>query len=141
MKNWIWAAMLLLFIGTGKTEERMNGMIGLWYGPYNGPSFEYDLIAQFWKSKGWMGTITGPYISEEIGWQSNRIGVGFVAAKRVAEKGTFGASVTLFNENRWSEFSNSQIGAEARLSLYIFGIKLGLIDDWKKMYWQAGISY
>jgi hypothetical protein len=139
----ILARFLVLFMLTGaaKADERMNGMVALWYGPYNGFSFEYDLIAQFWKSKEWMGTITGPYISEEIGTQSNRYGIGFVAGRRINEKGTFAASVTLFNENRWEHFSRTETGAEAKLSLWVLGTKLGLIDDWKKLYWQVGLSY
>ncbi|MDQ3002287.1 MAG: hypothetical protein M3Y08_13625 [Fibrobacterota bacterium] len=132
---------LLILTGAARADERMNGMVGLWYGPYNGFSFEYDLIAQFWKSKEWMGTITGPYISEEIGTKSNRYGIGFVAGRRVDEKGTFAGSVTLFNENRWERFSKTETGAEAKLSLFVVGMKLGLIEDWKKLYWQVGLSY
>lgn len=132
---------MLLLAGGAKADERMNGMVGLWYGPYNGFSFEYDLIAQFWKSKEWMGTITGPFVMDEIGSESNRFGFGFVAGKRINEKGTYGASVALFTQNRWGDFSNSQVGAEAKLSLLVFGVKLGLIEDWKKLYWQVGLSY
>jgi hypothetical protein len=121
--------------------ERMNAMVGLWYGPYNSFSFEYDLIAQFFKSKEWMGNITGPYISEEIGIRSNRIGIGFVTGMRAKERGTFAAAMTLFGQNQWDEFSKTEIGAEARLSLFLIGMKLGLIEDWKKLYWQVGFSY
>lgn len=121
--------------------ERMNAMVALWYGPYNGYSFEYDLIAQFFKSHEWMGNITGPYLSDEIGTRSNRLGVGFATGRRMNEKGTFAAGVTLFGQNRWGKFSSTDMGAEARLGLYIFGIKLGLIENWKKLYWQVGLSY
>src|SRR4051812_40649592 len=95
----LWKPFLLFFLttlGAARAEERMNAMVGLWYGPYNGYSFEYDLIAQFWKSKDWMGNITGPYISDEIGTESNRLGIGFVTGRRVDERGTFAAAVTLF---------------------------------------------
>ncbi|MEO6097025.1 MAG: hypothetical protein ABIW76_15635 [Fibrobacteria bacterium] len=121
--------------------ERMNAMVGLWYGPYNSFSFEYDLIAQFFKSKGWMGNITGPYISDEIGIRSNRFGIGFATGMRGKERGTFAAAMTLFEQNRWDEFLKTEIGAEARLSLFLVGMKLGLIEDWKKLYWQVGFSY
>jgi hypothetical protein len=121
--------------------ERMNAMVGLWYGPYNSFSFEYDLIAQFFKSKEWMGNITGPYISEEIGIRSNRFGIGFATGMRAKERGTYAAAMTLFGQNRWDEFSKTEIGAEARLSLFLVGMKLGLIEDWKTLYWQVGLSY
>jgi hypothetical protein len=88
-----------------------------------------------------MGNITGPYVSEEIGLESNRFGVGFVAGRRVQERGTFAAAVTLFGQNKWDHFSKTEMGAEARLSLFIFGVKLGLVEDWKKLYWQVGLSY
>jgi hypothetical protein len=134
------AIVLLLAAGT-RAEERMNAMVALWYGPYNNFSFEYDLIAQFFKSEGWMGNITGPYVSEEIGLESNRFGVGFAAGSRVKERGTFAAAATLFGQNKWDRFSKTEMGAEARLSLFVFGVKLGLVEDWKKLYWQVGLSY
>ncbi len=40
-------------------DERMNGMVGLFYSSYNQVGFEYDLIAQFNKSKEWMGILKG----------------------------------------------------------------------------------
>jgi hypothetical protein len=122
-------------------DERMNAMAAIWYGPYNGFSFEYDLIAQFWKTKDWKGNITGPYVSDEVGTESNRFGIGFVAGQRVDQKGTFAGAVTLFGQNRWERFSRTELGAEARLSLFIFATKLGLIDHWNKLYWQVGLSY
>jgi hypothetical protein len=128
-------------LGAVKADERMNAMVGLWYGPYNGYSFEYDLIAQFWKSNGWKGNITGPYLSDEIGTESNRLGIGFATGRRVDERGTFAVGATLFEQNRWGRFSETDIGAEARMSLFIFGVKLGLIENWKKLYWQVGLSY
>lgn len=141
-KSMFAAAAMVALVATGvRAEERMNAMVGLWYGPYNNVSFEYDLIAQFFKSNGWMGNITGPYLSEEIGLESNRFGVGFVAGSRVQERGTFAAAVTVFGQNKWNRFSKTEMGAEARLSLFIFGVKLGLVEDWKKLYWQVGLSY
>ena len=134
-------ALALACLGAARANERMNALAAVWYGPYNGFSFEYDLIAQFHESKEWMGDITGPYISDEMGSQSNRFGIGFAAGKRVPEKGTFAGAVTLFGQNRWERFSRTELGAEARLSLFIFGTKLGLVEDWKKLYWQVGLSY
>jgi hypothetical protein len=136
-------AFLLVLAGAGAAhaDERMNAMVGLWYGPYNGYSFEYDLIAQFWKSKEWMGNITGPYISDEIGTESNRVGIGFATGKRLEAKGTYAAGITLFGQNKWDDFSEMDMGAEVRMSLLIFGAKLGLIENWKKLYWQVGLSY
>ncbi len=134
-------AVLFACHGAAKAEERMNALAALWYGPYNGFSFEYDLIAQFHESKDWMGNITGPYLSDEIGTESNRLGIGFATGKRVEEKGTFAAGVTLFEQGRWGRLSSPDIGAEARLSLFLFGTKLGLIENWKKLYWQVGLSY
>jgi hypothetical protein len=134
-------ALTVLLSAGAKAEERMNAMVGLWYGPYNNFSFEYDLIAQFFKSQEWMGNITGPYVSDEIGLESNRFGIGFVTGRRMNEKGTFAAAVTLFEQNKWDRFSETDVGAEARLSLFIFGVKLGLIENWKKLYWQVGFSY
>lgn len=133
--------LVLACLGSARADERVNAMVGLWYGPYNGYSFEYDLIAQIWKSQEWMGNITGPYLSEEIGSKSNRLGIGFATGRRVDEKGTFAAAMTLFGQNRWDRFSETDVGAEARLSLFIFGTKLGLIENWKKLYWQVGLSY
>jgi hypothetical protein len=136
-----WVALLVfLLAGAARADERMNGMVAAWYGPYNGFSFEYDLIAQFWKSQNWMGNITGPYIADEVGTESNRFGAGFVTGSRVDERGTFAAAVTFFGENRWERFSRLEPGAEARLSLFIFGTKVGLIN-WDKIYWQVGLSY
>ena len=124
-----------------RAEERMNGMVGLWYGPYNGYSFEYDLIAQFFKSQDWMGNITGPYICDEIGSTSNRFGAGFATGKRLNEKGTFAGNLAFIGQNRWGHFSETQWGAEAKLTLFVFGMKMGLMEDWKKLYWQVGLSY
>jgi hypothetical protein len=141
-KSILGAAAAVALLATGaRADERMNAMVALWYGPYNNVSFEYDLIAQFFKSTGWMGNITGPYVSEEIGLESNRFGVGFVAGRRVRERGTFAAAVTVFGQNKWDHFSKTEMGAEARLSLFVFGVKLGLVEDWKKLYWQVGLSY
>ena len=121
--------------------ERMNAMVGLWYSPYNSFSFEYDLIAQFFKSKEWMGNITGPYISDEAGLESNRVGIGFATGVRAQERGTFAAAMTFYEQNKWDRFSHTDYGAEARLSLFLVGMKLGLVEDWKKLYWQVGFSY
>ena len=138
------AALLAAYLAApapARADERMNGMVGLWYGPYNGYSFEYDLIAQFFESKEWMGNITGPFIEDEIGSESNRFGAGFATGMRVNEKGTFAATASFIGQNRWGDFHNTQWGAEARISLFVFGVKLGLIEDWKKLYWQIGLSY
>jgi hypothetical protein len=51
------------------------------------------------------------------------------------------AAATLFGQNKWGRFSKTDVGAEARLGLFLFGMKLGLIEDWKKLYWQVGLSY
>ncbi|MDB5104618.1 MAG: hypothetical protein JWP91_2307 [Fibrobacteres bacterium] len=138
---WRILAVTVLLSGAARADERMNAMIGLWYGPYNSFSFEYDLIAQFFKSQEWMGNITGPYVSEEIGLESNRFGVGFATGRRMNEKGTFAMGATLFGQNKWERFSETDMGAEARLSLFVFGAKLSLIENWKKLYWQVGFSY
>ena len=130
----------LLSVGA-RADERMNALVGLWYGPYNSFSFEYDLIAQLFKSKEWMGNITGPYLSDEVGLESNRAGFGFAMGMRGNERGTFAGAVTLFEQNKWDHFSHTDVGAEARLSLFLFGMKLGLVEDWKKLYWQVGLSY
>jgi hypothetical protein len=126
---------------SGSGGERMNGMVGAWYGPYNGFSFEYDLIAQIFKSKEWMGNFTGPYVMDEIGSESNRFGAGFAMGVRMPEKGTYGFTADFFGQNRWGRFSHTDYGAEAKLSLLIFGVKVGLIEDWKKFFWQVGFSY
>jgi hypothetical protein len=141
MRRMLAAVLILAGLGAARADERMNGMVGLWYGPYNGFSFEYDLIAQFWKSKEWMGNITGPYLSDEIGTESNRFGIGFVTGMRVEGKGTYAAGVTLFGQNRWEEFSDTEIGAEARLTILMIGAKVGLTENWEKLYWQVGLSY
>ena len=133
-------ALAAALAGAARADERMNGMVGGWYGPYNGFSFEYDLIAQFWKSQNWMGNITGPYVSDEAGTKTNRVGAGFVTGRREDEKGTFAISVTVFEQNRWSHFSQNDFGEEARISLFIFGVKMGLINN-EKLYWEVGLSY
>jgi hypothetical protein len=138
------AGFLLAFAlaaSAARADERMNAMVGAWYGPYNGFSFEYDLIAQIWKSKEWMGNITGPYVSDEIGTESNRVGLGFAAGKRFPERGTFAGAATFFWQNRWEHFSDTDLGAEARLSLFVFGARMGITDNWEKWYWQVGFSY
>lgn len=139
----LWMRALALFglsLTAAGADERMNAMVGLWYGPYNGYSFEYDLIAQVWKSKDWKGNITGPFIMEEVSTKSNRLGLGVVTGSRLEEKGTFAISLSVFAENRWSRFSRTRMGAEGRISLFIFGLKAGMIDR-DRMYWQAGLSY
>jgi hypothetical protein len=141
MKQAMFAILMLALAAGARADERMNGMVGLWYGPYNGYSFEYDLIAQFFKSQEWMGNITGPYLADEAGSESNRFGIGFVTGKRVNERGTFAVSATFFEQNRWGRFSHADWGAEAKMSLFVFGVKLGLTEDWEKLYWQAGLSY
>jgi hypothetical protein len=135
------ALALALLAGAARADERMNGMVGLWYGPYNGFSFEYDLIAQFFKSKDWMGNFTGPFLMDEVGSESNRFGGGFATGFRYSERGTYGFTMAFFEQNRWGRFSHADFGAEAKLSLMIFGMKLGLTEDWEKFYWQAGFSY
>ena len=140
MKYALWLS-LLLCCGAAQAGERLNGMVGLWYGPYNGYSFEYDLIAQFFESKEWMGNFTGPYLMEEIGTESNRVGAGFAMGLRLPERGTYGFTTAFFAQNRWGRFSHTDYGAEAKLSLLVFGVKVGLVEDWKKFYWQFGLSY
>lgn len=146
MKKAIFLSLLML-AGAARAQEstsageRMNGMVGGWYGPYNGFSFEYDLIAQIFKSKEWMGNFTGPYVMEEAGTESNRFGAGFAMGVRMPEKGTYGFTADFFGQNRWGHFSRTDYGAEAKLSLMIFGVKVGLVEDWKKFFWQVGFSY
>jgi hypothetical protein len=123
-----------------QAEERMNGMVGLFYSSYNKVGFEYDLIAQFQKSKDWMGNITGFYVSDEIFPSANRFGLGFVVGQRVDEKGTFAACITGFGENRFSRFSTFDWGAEAKITLAIFGIKVGLLNK-ETLFVEAGLSY
>lgn len=118
----------------------MNGMVGLFYSSYNKIGFEYDLIAQFQKSKEWMGNISGLYVSDEIYPRANRLGLGFALGQRVDEKGTFAACVTGFGENRFSRFSKIDWGAEAKVTLAIFGIKVGLINK-ETLFLEAGLSY
>lgn len=130
-----------LAMGALRAEERMNGMVALWYGPYNGFSFEYDLIAQFFKSKEWMGNFTGPFLMDEIGTESNRFGAGFAAGLRRPERGTYGLTAAFYAQNRWEKVSRTTYGAEAKLSLLVFGMKLGMAEDLEKFYWQAGLSY
>ncbi len=121
-------------------EERMNAMVGLYYSSYNLVGFEYDLIAQFQNSHEWMGNITGFYLAEEIYPMANKFGVGFVLGKRADEKGTFAACVTLFEENRFSHFSRMDWGTEAKITIAIFGVKVGLLNK-EKLYVEAGLSY
>ncbi len=138
------ALILALILAAGvpaiRAEERMNGMVGLWYGPYNGYSFEYDLIAQFFKSKGWMGNYTGPFLMDEIGTESNRFGIGFAAGVRDPERGSYGLTGAAFAQKRWGG-PGTRVGSGAKLTLLLFGMKLGMAEDWEKFYWQAGLSY
>ena len=120
----------------------MNGMVGIWYHSENYASFEYDLIAQFFKSKEWMGNFTGPFVSEELSILTNKFGGGFVVGKRWPDKGTYALSASVFTENRWSAFSEFQPGAEAKLSLLLLGVKAGIMEwDWDKWYFAIGFSY
>jgi hypothetical protein len=123
-----------------KADERLNGMVGLFYSTYNLVGFEYDLIFQFQKSKEWMGNISGFYISDEIFPKANRLGLGFVLGQRVDEKGTFAACITGFGENRFSRFSKIDWGAEAKVTLAIFGMKVGILNK-ETLFVEAGLSY
>ncbi len=134
------AVCFLCLAHPAKADERMNGMVGLFYSSYNKIGFEYDLIAQFQKSKEWMGNISGLYVSDEIYPRANRLGLGFALGQRVDEKGTFAACVTGFGENRFSRFSKIDWGAEAKVTLAIFGIKVGLINK-ETLFLEAGLSY
>jgi hypothetical protein len=136
------ALMVALAAGGARAEERMNGMVGLWYHSENHAAFEYDLIAQFFKSKEWMGNYTGPFVMDEISVLTNKFGGGFVAGMRQPEKGSFAVSGAVFTENRWSRFSKFTPGAEAMLSLLLVGFKYGIMDwDWDKWYFAVGFSY
>ena len=118
----------------------MNGMVGLFYSNYNMVGFEYDLIAQFQKSKEWMGNISGIYVSDEIFPHANRWGSGLTLGTRVDEKGTFAACIGGFGENRFSRFSQIDWGVDAKITLAIFGVKLGLINK-EKLFFEVGLSY
>ncbi|GEM_PF-3599308 len=131
---------LALTTGDARAEERMNGMVGLFYSSYNTIGFEYDLIAQFQKSKEWMGNISGFYVSDEIYQHANRLGLGFVLGQRADEKGTFAANIDGFGETRFSRFSTVDWGAEAKITLAIFGLKVGVINT-KTLFVEAGFSY
>lgn len=134
---------MVIILGLGlpaQADERMNGMVGFFYSSYNKVGFEYDLIAQFQKSKEWMGNISGFYISEEIFPRANRLGLGFILGQRVDEKGTFAACITGFGENRFSRFSHFDWGTEAKITLAIFGLKIGIINK-ETLFVEAGLSY
>jgi hypothetical protein len=128
------------FAPEAHAEERMNGMVGLFYSSYDLVGFEYDLIAQFQKSQDWHGNITGFYVSDEIFPHANRCGLGFVLGQRAVDKGTFAASVTGFGENRFSRFSRIDWGGEGKITIAIFGVKVGIINK-EKIYVEAGLSY
>lgn len=138
-------AMGLLLAALGApagAEERMNGMVGVFYHSENRFAFEYDLIAQFWKSKDWYGNFTGPMLMEEVSYRSNKVGVGFAAGKRWPEMGTYGLTASVFTENRWDSFSEFRPGAEAKLSALLLGVKAGVMDwNWNDWYFAVGISY
>jgi hypothetical protein len=134
------AGIVLSLAPKASADERLNGMVGLFYSSYNKVGFEYDLILQFQKSKEWMGNITGFYISDEIFPRANRLGLGFVVGQRVDEKGTFAACITGFGENRFSRFSTFDWGAEAKITLAIFGIKVGVLNK-ETLFVEAGLSY
>ena len=68
-------------------------------------------------------------------------GAGFATGMRMPERGTYGFTAAFFGQNRWGRFSHTDYGAEAKLTLMIFGVKIGLVEDWKKLYWQVGLSY
>ena len=121
-------------------EERMNGMIGAYYSDRYTFGFEYDLIAQFQKSNNWFGNITGPFIMDEATYRENKLGAGFVVGKRVEGKGTYAASVAAFMQNRWSDFGAKDYGYEGRVTLMIFGVKIGFLNQ-ERLYYEVGISY
>lgn len=131
---------LALTVREARAEERMNGMVGLFYSTYNTVGFEYDLIAQFQKSREWMGNISGIYMSDEIYQHANRLGLGLVLGQRADEKGTFAANIDGFGETRFSRFSKIDWGAEAKITLAIFGVKVGVINT-KTLFVEAGLSY
>ena len=132
--------LILASVREAPAEERMNGMVGLFYSSYNHVGFEYDLIAQFQKSKEWMGNISGIYVSDEIFPHANRWGSGLTLGTRVDEKGTFAACIGGFGENRFSRFSKIDWGAEAKITLAIFGVKMGIINK-ETLFFEVGLSY
>jgi hypothetical protein len=134
------AFFVLAAAGKARAEERMNGMVGLFYSSYNLAGFEYDLIAQIKQSKDWMGNISGLYIGDEIYLHANRFEGGFVIGQRADEKGTFAANVGIFGENRFNEFSRLDWGGEAKITLAIFGLKMGIINK-KTFFFEVGLSY
>lgn len=121
-------------------EERMNAMVGLWYSTYNNLGFEYDLIAQFQKSKEWMGNISGIYLGDEVYQHANRFCLGLVLGQRVNEKGTFAVNLDGFGENRYNDFSQFHWGIQSKVTIAIFGLKVGLIDQ-ETFFLEAGLSY
>jgi hypothetical protein len=135
------AAVLALGLASRpRADERMNGMVGLYYSSDDLVAFEYDLIAQFRKSKEWMGNISGPFVSEEASYRSNRLGTGLVVGKRGDLNGTYAASVSVFEENRWGDFTTVHTGAEAKICLMVLGVKVGVLD-WDTRYFEIGFSY
>lgn len=128
------------FAGRARADERMNGMVGLYYSSLDWFGFEYDLIAQFRKSKEWMGNISGPFLSEEPTWRGNRAGAGLGMGMRDSEKGTYAVSASAFVENRWDDLTTAHPGAEVKITLMILGLKAGIID-WDRRYVEIGFSY
>lgn len=129
-----------LFHGMAASEERMNGMIGAFYGTSERFSLEYDLILQFQESKEWMGNISGAYLSEEVSLIANKAGAGFIIGKREREQGTVAVSSTVFLQSRWRSLTDTEAGAELKLTWRIFGAKIGLMED-KSLFYAIGISY
>lgn len=129
-----------LFSREAGSEERMNGMVGAFYGSTERFSLEYDLILQLQPSKEWMGNISGAYVSEEATLVTNRLGVGVVLGKREKENGTMAVSSTFFVESRWRSLSRTEAGAELKLTYRIFGVKVGIMED-KTVVYAAGFSY
>lgn len=121
-------------------DERMNGMVGLYYSSTNLVAFEYDLIAQFWKSQETFGNITGPFLSEELSYRTNKFGGGMVVGTRVREKGTYALSASVFTENHWARFTRFETGYEAKVILLIFTAKVGMVGD-DKRYFEVGLGY
>src|SRR5262245_33771528 len=102
-------SLLAALAAPARADERMNGMVGLFYSTTNLVGFEYDLIYQFKKSVNWMGNFTGPYLAEEATWRTNKFGGGFVVGSRREGKGSYAGAVTFFAENRWDDFSEFRL--------------------------------
>ncbi len=86
------------------------------------------------------GNFKGPYMMDEIFTHAKRAGLGFALGQRADQKGTFAFCIDGFGENRFSNFSHIDWGGEAKITLALFGIKVGVINK-ETVFVEAGLSY